>query len=202
MKLWHCSNSRSFRPLWALEELNLSYELEIMPFPPRTRRSYLRINPLGTVPYFVDGNQCLTESTAICQYLVETYGGSLGMARGEPDYGAYLNWLHYSDATITFPQTIYLRYGQLEIDNGTSKVAQDYRKWYLARLKLLNSRVENHEFLAGERFTVADIACAYALYLGELLDIAKDYKSPTMDYLERMKQRPGFQRALQAQEKD
>ena len=33
--LWHCVDARSFRPLWALEELGLSYELKMLPFPPR-----------------------------------------------------------------------------------------------------------------------------------------------------------------------
>ena len=37
MKLYHCHNARSFRPLWTLEELGLDYELVVMPFPPRAR---------------------------------------------------------------------------------------------------------------------------------------------------------------------
>ena len=49
MKLWHCRDARSFRPLWAMEEMGLPYALEIMPFPPRVHhRQYLAINPLGT----------------------------------------------------------------------------------------------------------------------------------------------------------
>ena len=35
MKLWHCAGARSLRPLWALEEMGLDYELEVLPFPPR-----------------------------------------------------------------------------------------------------------------------------------------------------------------------
>lgn len=34
-KLWHCDNARSLRALWALEELEIPYDLEVMPFPPR-----------------------------------------------------------------------------------------------------------------------------------------------------------------------
>lgn len=49
--LYHCVSARSFRPLWRLEELELPYELVMLPFPPRAlARSYLDINPLGTVP--------------------------------------------------------------------------------------------------------------------------------------------------------
>ena len=57
MKLWHCSGARSLRPLWALEEMGLEYEVEILPFPPRIfNRDYLGVNSLGTVPFFVDGD--------------------------------------------------------------------------------------------------------------------------------------------------
>lgn len=35
MKLYHSVDARSLRPLWALEEMGLPYELEVLPFPPR-----------------------------------------------------------------------------------------------------------------------------------------------------------------------
>ena len=74
MKLYHCADARSLRPLWALEELGADYELVNMAFPPRaTYPGYLSINPLGTVPTFVDGDVTLTESTGICHYLGEKF---------------------------------------------------------------------------------------------------------------------------------
>jgi glutathione S-transferase len=119
-KLWHCHNSRSLRPLWALEEMGLDYQLVELPFPPRIyQKDYLGVNALGTVPYFVDGSReheiQMTESTAICHYLVERYQQpSFGISPDHAEYGDYLNWLYQSDATLTFPQTIALRYGFLE----------------------------------------------------------------------------------------
>ena len=51
LHLYHCADARSFRALWALEELGLDYELTLMPFPPRFRfEGYKDVNPLGTVP--------------------------------------------------------------------------------------------------------------------------------------------------------
>ena len=204
MKLWHCNNARSLRPLWAMEEMGLPYELVVLPFPPRVlQREYLSVNPLGTVPYFTDGDVHMTESTGICHYLVEKYQQhDFGLAPDHPEYGGYLNWLYHSDATLTFPQTIVLRYTRLEPDERKKLVADDYRKWYLSRLRLVNARVEDHEFLCAGRFTIADIAIAYALFLGESLDIAPDYKPQTLDYLERMKAREGFQKAQVAQQVD
>ncbi|MGD8418260.1 MAG: glutathione S-transferase family protein [Pseudomonadales bacterium] len=203
MKLWHCRDARSLRPLWALEEMGLPYELEVLPFPPRVLQpDYTQINILGTVPYFVDGDTHMTESTAICHYLVERYGQrDFGLVPEHPEFGAYLNWLYHSDATLTFPQTLFLRYTQLEPDETKAAVGEDYRKWYLARLKLLNARVADHEYLVADRFTIADIACGYALYLGETLGIDADYKPQTLAYLGRLKAREGFQRARAAQAK-
>jgi glutathione S-transferase len=70
MTLYHCADARSLRPLWALEEMGLDYELINMQFPPRaTYPGYLELNPLGTVPTFTDGDLVMTESSGICQYL-------------------------------------------------------------------------------------------------------------------------------------
>jgi glutathione S-transferase len=139
LKLWHCAGARSIRPLWTLEEMDLDYELELMKFPPRfVHEGYTDINPIGTVPFFTDdaggpnNTVEMTESAGISQYLVEKYGPTdLAVGLDEPDYGSYLNWLHRSDATLTFPQTLVLRYTILEPEaTRLPKVAEDYGKWF------------------------------------------------------------------------
>ena len=53
---------------------DIDYELESLPFPPRVyQKEYLGINALGTVPFFTDGDTQMTESSAICLFLVEHY---------------------------------------------------------------------------------------------------------------------------------
>ncbi len=197
MKLWHCASARSLRPLWTLEELGLDYELEVLPFPPRVfQRDYLEVNSLGTVPYFVDGDTQMTESAAICQYLVDRYRRyDLGLEPAHPEYGDYLNWLHHADATLTFPQTISMRYYYLEPTPEKQAVADDYAKWYIARLRRLDAHLEQHEYLVDNRFTIADIAICYALYLGRTIGLHERYKPQTLAYLQRMTARPAFQRA-------
>ena len=97
-------------------------------------------------------------------------------------------------------QTLVLRYTQLEPEERRQPtVAEDYKRWYLSRLKLVNARLDDHEFLCTDRFTIADIAVAYALFLGESLGIHELYKPQTRDYLERMKAREGFEKAQEAQ---
>lgn len=197
MKLWHCHNARSLRPLWALEEMGMDYQLEVLPFPPRIfKKDYLGVNALGTVPFFEDGATQMTESTGICHYLVERYQQyDFGLKPDHPDYGDYLNWLYHSDATLTFPQTIVMRYTHLEPDERKlPQAVEDYGKWYIARLRRLDAHIIDREYLCDNRFTIADIAIAYALLFGQLLGLDKDYTPQVKDYLERMKARPAFQK--------
>ncbi len=205
IKLWHCHNSRSLRALWAMEEMGLDYELEVLPFPPRFfQKDYLDVNALGTVPYMVDGETHMTESSGIPLYLVERYGKyEFGLKADHPEYGDYLNWLFHSDATLTFPQTIAIRYTILEPkERQLPQAADDYRKWFLARLRRLSAHIKDREYLVDGRFTVADIDIAYALYLGELLGFSKDYEPHINDYLQRMKARPAFQKVVVIGEED
>ena len=138
LTLYHSHDARSFRPLWTLEEMGLSYELKMLPFPPRAAvPDYLTVDPPGTVPTFFDGNMRMTESAAICQYLVTRYGPTpLAVETSEPDFGPYLNWLYFGEATLTFPQTIVLRYSLFEPpERRSEQVAADYSQWFLSRLR-------------------------------------------------------------------
>ena len=198
MKLYHCPDARSLRPLWTLEEMGLDYELVDMEFPPRfTFPGYLDINPLGTVPTFIDGDLTMTESSGICHYLVEKYGPTnLAVPPNDPEYGEYLNWLYRSDATLTFPQTLVLRYTRLEPEERRQpQVAEDYAIWYHARLRCVEISLQDREHLVANRFTIADIAVGYALFLGISLGLDARYKPRTKAYMQRLMAREGFQRA-------
>jgi glutathione S-transferase len=49
--------------------------------------------------------------------------------------------------------------------------------------------------LVDNRFTIADIAVTYALYLGRAIQLHQKYKPQTLAYLERLMERPAFKRA-------
>ena len=201
MKLWHCRGARSLRALWALEEMGLDYEVHVMPFPPRIfEQDYLEVNLLGTIPFLEDGQTRMTESSGICHYLVERYQQwEFGLKPDHPEYGNYLNWLYHSDATLTFPQTIAMRYFHLEPTPEKQPVAIDYGKWFYARLRMLDAHLAENDWLVDNRFTVADIAVGYALYLADTLKlgeaVGREFTPQAAAYLARLKERPAFQRA-------
>jgi len=204
IQLYHCADARSFRPLWTLEEMGLDYELTMLPFPPRVlAKDYMALNPLGTIPLLVDGETRMTESAAICQYLVTRHGPSpLAVGVDEPAYGAFLNGLHFGEATLTFPQTLVLRYTRLEPqERRLPQAAEDYRKWFLARLRAVDAVVSETEWLCAGRFTAADISVGYALLLANTLGMSDAFSAPVKAYWARLQARDGLQRAKAAQMK-
>jgi glutathione S-transferase len=201
--LHHCVSARSFRPLWMLEELRLPYTLKMLPFPPRVHaRPYLEINPLGTVPALFDDGIRITESAATCQYLAARHSpGNLDVGRDEPGFAAYLNYLHFGEATLTFPQSLVLRYTYFEPpERRQPQVADDYPRWFLARLRTLEPLLSAEPYLSAGRFTAADVSVGYALLLAARhLGLGERFTPAVAAYWRRLQQRDAFQRALDAQ---
>ena len=201
--LHHCVAARSFRALWVLEELGLPYELKVLPFPPRVLApAYLEVNPLGTVPAFFDGALRMTESAAICQYLAARHSPrGMDVALDEPEFGRYLNFLHFGEATLTFPQTLVLRYTRFEPpERRQPQVAEDYARWFLARLRTLEPLLSAQPCLCAQRFTAADVSVGYALLVAQYLGLTERFKPAVREYWERLQQREGYCRALQAEQ--
>ncbi len=84
--------TRAFRVIWMLEELGQPYEL--IPAAPRSDEAKA-YNPTGKVPALMDGDELLTDSVAIMQYLADKHGmltapaGTIARARQD----AMLFWL-------------------------------------------------------------------------------------------------------------
>jgi glutathione S-transferase len=202
IELYHCADARSFRALWALEEMQLPYRLHVMPFPPRIRQpDYLDKNPLGTIPLLIDGDTRITESAAIVQYLAVKYGPTdLAVSPEEPGYGEWLNWLHFGEATLTFPQTLVLRYTVLEPpERRLPQAADDYAQWFHSRLRHVERTLADRDWLVADRFTMADVSVGYALLLAKSLKIDNGFPPNVAAYWQRLKARDGFGRAKTAQ---
>ena len=169
----------------------------MMPFPPRfLKPEYLEINVLGTIPYLIDGNTRMTESVGISQYLVDRYGPTdLKVNVDEEDYGSYLNWLTHADATLTFPQTVFIRY-TLQEPGVADAAAEGYKRWFVARLKLLEATLADREYLCCNRFTIADICVSYAIYLAGTLGIEQAFKPNIKRWTDMLFEREAFKKII------
>src|SRR5689334_25222940 len=149
----------------------------------------------------LDGETRMTESSGICHYLGVKYGPTpLTVGPDEPAYGAFLNWMYFSDATLTFPQTLVLRYSQLEPEERRNpQVATDYAKWFLGRLRAVEAATGSPDTLCASRFTAADIVIGYALRLADSIGLSKDFGPNVAAYWARLQKREGYQRARAAE---
>jgi glutathione S-transferase len=103
--------------------------------------------------------------------------------------------LAHSDATLTFPQTVVLRYTFQEV-GVADKAAEGYRRWFVARLKLLEQSLDSREYLCCNRFTIADICVSYAIYLAKTLGIDEAFKPNITRWTDMLFAREGFQRSI------
>ena len=123
---------------------------------------YLKLNPVGQSPALVlDSGLVITETTAICSYLEELQPAPPLFGSTPEERAEALMWSRRVTLMFTEPLTRSLYYGELaemmgqririvpEGADGLKAVAQDGLEWFEAQL--------NGNFLAGSRFTLADI---------------------------------------------
>ena len=194
--LYHCRDARSLRCLWAAEEAGLEIDLRVLPFPPRAfAPAYKDVNPLKTVPGWVEDGVLLTESAAICERIAR--GTSLELSPDEPDYWIWRNWLHRSDATLTFPLAIMIRYTRVEApERRLGQAVEDYKAFFAGRARSIEGALaDGREWLCADRFTIADICVGYAAFLARTLNAGDTLGEATVAWLDRCMARPAFARA-------
>ena len=198
--LYHCADARSLRCLWAAEEVGFDIDLCTLPFPPRAfAPEYKAVNPLATVPGWVEDGQLMTESVAICERIA--VGTALEVLPHERDYWPTRNWLQRADATLTFPLAIMLRYTRVERpERRLAQAVDDYRAFFGGRARSIESALaDGRDWLVAGRFTIADIAVGYAAFLAQSVGAAAELGDATQVWLARCTARPAFLRARERQ---
>ncbi|MEP1767045.1 MAG: glutathione S-transferase family protein [Sulfitobacter sp.] len=151
--------SRAFRVMWMLEELGQSYDLVAAPPASEEARKY---NPSGKIPALLDGDEVLTDSCAIMQYLADKHGqltapaGTVARARQD----AMLFWLVDEFDAILWAAA---KHSFVFPKDMRIPVIKDSLKGEFERAaKLLSQRLEG-PFLMGDQMTVPDILAVHCI---------------------------------------
>jgi glutathione S-transferase len=197
MKLYHSKHTRSLRVLWMLEEMGVDYELEVVPFPATQNPQVLALNPFGTIPVFVDGDVVLTESSAILEYLGRRHGPTpLVPDVSSPSYPLYLDYLHFGEGSLAAPMSHLVRTRRLAPeDQKNNWTVGKIAEVFLTKVKGFAMALETRDYAAGDAFTAADIAVAYAINFGVILKVDAEYPTNIYDYLVRVQSREAYKRA-------
>jgi glutathione S-transferase len=198
IRIFGGSGTRSIKVAWMAEEMGLDYEIvPVDVFSPSRPPEFLALNPTGMVPAMTDGEVEMVESVAMLEYLGGRYGPTpLCPQPGDASYPAYLQFLHYGEASFGAVVTVAIgsRYfaPREHRDNWGGKAAIDLA---VRRSVLPANALKKTPFVAGEEFTAADISVSYALDLASFLGFTDRLDPVLIDYHDRLKARPAQQRA-------
>jgi glutathione S-transferase len=200
----HLGISQSDRVVWLCEELGLSYELRRYERDPVTRLApaeYKALHPSGTAPVIHDGDLVLAESAAIIEYIVTKYGGGrLAVAPSASNYPDYLYWFHAGPGSFMPAMMVDL---VLSIAGVSGDVAAALKARGDNAFRMLEERLSQVPYLAGDEFTAADIINLFPLTTGRMF-VPRDLAPfPSIRaYLQRIGERTAFRTAMQKADPD
>ena len=136
--------------------------------------AFRKASPFAQVPTLVlDDGRSLTESRAICTYLEGLYPEPNLMGRDAFEKGEIEMWDRRVELMIAMPLMLWVRHGnpilaRLETDQS-AEVAQRNREQALKMAAVLNERLAHTPFVAGARFTIADITLLAGLDMAKMM---------------------------------
>lgn len=200
LKLHHLQQSRSTRIIWLVEEIGIDYEIEVIARDPKTfraPRAMAEIDGLGKAPVISDGGIALGESAAILDYLTTTRpeGAGFRIAPDEAGYADYLFFLHYAEGSLALPIISLLLHTKLMGGQiGDATLFQFYAADARRHLDFIEAKLADRDFIAGGRFTAADIMIASMLDYADRVGLIGAQPNITA-YKQRMAARPAFLKA-------
>lgn len=189
-------NTRDLRVLWALEEMELPYEIAGMDHPNHDldSKDFRAKNPFGQIPVIDDDGVVVTESGAILLYLARKSGKLM-----PHDLAGEAQVLRWSVAALSSIEPPLLATWFVGISGGKgTKPHAALEQWSDMRLKNLDGWLADRAFIATGEFTVADILMAHVLGAGSTDQALLKPYAPVRSYLARCMDRPAWKRTLDA----
>lgn len=206
LTIHHLEKSRSFRIVWALEELQQQYQINLykrlpsLAAPPGLKR----VHPLGKAPILEDAGRTIAESAVILEYLQTKFDTTQRFKpQQDDDAFQYLYWMHYAEGSL-MPLLVF----QLVMNNVgknvpffirpvANKITDGVKAGFIGpRLKdhiaFIEQYLSEHDYFAGE-FSFADIQMSFPL--NALLTRTTGQFPNIRAFLKRIEMRPAYQRA-------
>jgi len=200
LKVWGRANSSNLKKVtWLCEEIGLPYaRIDAgMAFGVVDTPEYRKLNPNGLVPTIDDEGFILWESNAIVRYLAAKHAaGTLWPTdlKVRADADRWMDW-----CTSTLSPTVRPVFWNLvrtppeqrnmkEIEHGSKKTAE--------LLALLDAALAGRKFIAGDRFSMGDIAFGPVVYLVNNVPFDRPKLANYDAWYARISERPAFRKVV------
>ena len=181
---------RDIRLRWACEEAGLPYQIATVRFQDRTGPDHLGRQPFAQVPALQDGDITLFESGACLLHLADK--SETLMPRDPQGRAETLQWVI---AGLNSVEMVSVPWWFI----GLSKPAENpLEGWLATRLSRLDAVLAQRDYLAADRFSVADLLMADILRVKKL-HAALDPYPALQTYADRIASRPAFRKAYHDQ---
>lgn len=176
LKIYGIAASRSSRPLWVAEELGLAYEHIAQVYEGGGTRTpaFLALNPNGHIPVIDDDGIVVWESMACALYLAERFQAADGSSLAAQNHAERAEILRWSFWAVTECEKDALTFLMHRIampeERRKPELAQQADRRLAPVLQVLEQHLQNRDYIAGERFTVADICVASVLAWAQRAD--------------------------------
>ncbi len=196
--LYGMPHTRSFRALWALEEVGVEYLYRLVNLGKGEGKTteFLALNQSGKLPVLTDGDLILTESAAICTYLADCHPQKhLIPAVGTHERARYNQWCYFVLTELEQPLwTMDKHKFALPKEYRVPEVQKTAGFELMCAIRALEQGLKRRKFLIGEHFTMADLLTVHSLNWAHVFKI--DHGCAQLDdYRDRINQRAARQRA-------
>ena len=176
---------------WMLEEVGAPYTVEVLEYGGSMKSAeFLAVNPMGKVPAIRHGDTRVTECAAICAYLADAFPEA-GLAPPTDARGDYYRWLFFAagplEAATTNHMLGYEATAEQEMSVGYGSLAKV--------LDALETAVSGGGYVAGKRFTAADVYVGAHISWGMGMMKTIDARPAFVDYWSRVGGRDAYHRA-------
>ena len=188
--------SRGQTVRWMLEEVGQPYDTLILDYGTTMKApEYLAINPMGKVPAIAHEGKIVTEVAAIVCYLADAFPEA-GLAPEPKERADYYRWFFFTSGPVEAAFTAKSMGWEVPPERRAMAGFGDYE----TTMKTLEATVSARPFIAGDRFTAAD------LWVGAMINFMLTFKllEPTpafSGYAARMTDRPAYRRAQEIDSK-
>jgi glutathione S-transferase len=179
---------------WMLEETAAHYETILLDYGTTMKApEYLAINPMGKVPAITHDGITITENAAICAYLADAFpAANLAPPPASPARAPYYRWLFFTagpyEAAVTNKAFNFQLPPGREMSAGYGS--------FEAVMDTLDKALTDTQFLAGDRFSAADLYVAAQLSFGLMFNTIE--KRPSFQaFVNLHTARPAYLRAAE-----